>query len=115
MRNVLIVDDAANATFSVFQMTQDEFAVVFSRSGQDIAFIDEVAKALGDDETRRTLAPVWDRPILRSEAQGVHGLLIFGGQARRPHFPISGREVDFDERALNPAQRQLFRNVRGES
>ena len=112
MRNVLIVDGAANATFSVFQMTETEFGLSFPQPGQDIAFIEDVIGALGDEAAARMLKPVWERPIPRSEALGIHGLLIFEGEARRPFYPASGREMDFDEAALNPAQRDLFRRRR---
>jgi hypothetical protein len=111
----MIVDGADNATFSVFQTTEEEFAILFPASGQDIAFIEEVVERLGDAATGAALNPMWERPILRRDAMGLHGLLIYDGEGRRPFYPASGREMDFEQSAVNTAQRELFARKRSEA
>jgi len=108
MRNIMVVDGALNATFSVFQATEAEFDRIFPAPGQDIAFIEEVIAALGDLATGEMMAPVWERPILRRDVDGLHGLLIYEGSERIPFYPASRREVDWEDAAVNPAQRALF-------
>jgi hypothetical protein len=108
MRNILVVDGALNATFSVFQATEAEFDGIFPAPGQDIAFIEEVIAALGDLATAEMMASIWERPILRRDVDGLHGLLIYEGRERMPFYPVSRRETDWEDAALNPAQRALF-------
>ncbi|WP_292063944.1 hypothetical protein [Brevundimonas sp. UBA7664] len=108
MRNILVVDGALNATFSVFQATEAEFDKIFPAPGQDIAFIEEVIAALGELLTAKMIAPIWERPILRRDVNGLHGLLIYEGMERMPFYPASRRETDWDDAALSPAQRALF-------
>lgn len=111
MKNIQIIDGAANATFSVFQATDDEFAAIFP-AGRDIELADELTERLGDAEAARILSGVWERPILKSEANGIHGTLFYDADDRREFLPPSRREVDWDERFVNEAQRALFRRHR---
>ncbi len=108
MKNIQIIDAALNATFSVFQATDDEFDVIFP-NGQDIELVEDLVARLGEDEAGSALTPVWNRPILKRHAQGIHGTLFFGWSDRRAHLPNTKREVDWDEGAINEAQRRLHR------
>jgi hypothetical protein len=111
MRNILIVDGAENATFSVFQATEEEFRSIFP-DGQDMELIEDFIERVGDNEATETLKHVWKRPILKRDASGIHGTLFYDNKSRRKHMPKSKREVDWDERSINEAQRQLFRASR---
>jgi len=111
MKNIQIIDAAANATFSVFQASEEEFAELFP-NGQDIELSEDFHERVGDGRAQAILTPIWGRPILKREAQGIHGTLYYGWERKRGHLPISKREVDWDESAINPAQRQLFRRAR---
>lgn len=111
MKNIQIIDGALNATFSVFQATEEEFAAIFP-NGRDIEIADELVGRLGEEEAGRVLSPLWERPILKREASGIHGTLFYDAEERREFLPKSRREVDWDERYVNEAQRVLFREHR---
>nr|AJW29891.1 hypothetical protein pLM19O1_p21 [Ochrobactrum sp. LM19] len=111
MKNILIVDGARNATFSVFQATDDEYAIIFPND-QDMELIEDLIQRLGDDEAGRFLAPLWDRPILKREAMGIHGTLFFDNEVARRIIPASKREIDWDDSSINQAQRDLFSRYR---
>jgi hypothetical protein len=108
MKNIQIIDGATNATFSVFQATDEEFAVIFP-NGRDIEVADDLVNRVGEIEANRVLAPLWDRPILKRDAMGIHGTLYYDADERREYLPPSRREVDWDESCVNEAQRALFR------
>ena len=93
MKNIQIIDEAANATFSVFQATAEEFSL----------------GRLGEDAAGHLLTPLWSRPVLKRDAMGIHGVLYYDARERRNYLPATKREVDWDESAINPAQRELFR------
>jgi hypothetical protein len=112
LKNIQIIDGALNATFSVFQATEDEFTAIFPANGQDIELIEDFIKRCGVEEASRILGPIWERPILKRDAQGIHGTLYYEYGDRRQYLPATKREVDWNDRAINPAQRQLFASKR---
>ena len=107
MKNIQIIDGAANATFSVFQATDEEFATIFP-DGRDIELIEDLIERVGEEAAGSVLTPLWSRPILKREALGVHGTLFYDNDHRRDHIPPSKREVDWAEDSVNQAQRNLF-------
>ena len=105
MKNVQIIDVASNATYSLFQATDDEFASIFPE-GREMETIEDLIDRIGDEEATRVLTPLWSRPVLKREAAGLHGTLFYQNEHRQ--LPASKREVDWDDRSINPAQRELF-------
>ena len=112
MKNVQIIDAAQNCTFSVFQFTEVQFALLFPNPGQDIAFADELLIYLTTAQREAAFEGVWDRPIAKSDIIGLHGTLFYEFEKRKQHFPVSRREYDFDPRAINFAQRELNDRLR---
>jgi hypothetical protein len=111
MKNIQIIDGAENATFSIFQATDAEFAEIFL-DGQDMELADDLFDRLGEHRAQAVVESVWLRPILKRDAMGVHGTLFYGWTSRRKYLPASKREADYDESSLNEAQRRLFSGVR---
>lgn len=111
MKNILIVDGAMNATFSVFQATDEEFATLFP-NGEEIEVIEDVIERTGEEVADAIFACVWERPILKTEAQGIHATLIYDDPSRRDYLPPSRQEIDWDDSSINEAQRRLFRSRR---
>lgn len=102
MRNIQVIDSADNCTFPIFQATGDEFAAVFPAPEQDIQFAED-----SDETALKALVPVWERPIAKGSAKGIHGTLFYGFEEKRRHFPATKRERDWNPSALNHAQRRL--------
>lgn len=69
---------------------------------------DDLFRRIGEEEANRVLTGLWDRPILKRDANGIHGTLFYDADHRREFLPRSMREVDWDERSINEAQRKLF-------
>lgn len=107
MKNIQVIDGAANATFSVFQATDEEFAAIFP-DGRDIELAEDLFERIGEDAAGSVLTPIWGRPILKRDALGVHGTLFYNNEHRRHYIPSSKREVDWADAAINQAQRDLF-------
>ena len=53
MKNIQIMDRAVNATFSLFQATDDEFAAIFPGPGQDIELIEDFTERAGEEQALR--------------------------------------------------------------
>ncbi|MFL5044000.1 MAG: hypothetical protein ACJ8EA_04075 [Xanthobacteraceae bacterium] len=108
MKNIQIIDGALNATFSVFQATEEEFAAIFPADGQDMGLIEDFIERFGQEQAGRILQPIWERPVLKRDVQGIHGTLYYNYADRRRYLPATKREVDWDDLSINFAQRQLF-------
>ncbi|MBO9724965.1 MAG: hypothetical protein J7530_11370 [Novosphingobium sp.] len=111
MKNVQIIDSAANATFSLFQVTDDEFSAIFP-SDSEMQIAEDVFERLGKQEANRVIGPMWNRPILKRDAVGIHGTLFYDSEHRREYLPASRREIDWPDLSLNPAQRAFFKYAR---
>jgi hypothetical protein len=101
-----------NATFSVFQASDAEFNQIFPTIGQDMGFSEDFVQRVGEAQANLVLEAIWERPIHKRDANGIHGTIFFNSQSRRLHLPASKREVDLDERSINSAQRKLFAESR---
>jgi hypothetical protein len=64
LKNIQIIDGADNATYNLFQATDDEFAEIFPGSGR-----------VGEDEARKTLSKLWEKPIYKHDVKGIHDTL----------------------------------------
>lgn len=107
MKNIQIIDGAANATFSIFQASDEEFEAMFP-NGSEMEIIEVVIARLGEEMAGQTIAPMWQRPVLKRDAEGIHGTLFYDGEHRREYLPLSRREVDWPAGSINPAQKEHF-------
>ena len=80
MKNIQIIDSAADASFSVFQATEDEFAVIFP-DGQDIEISEDFHERVGEERGRVILSSIWKRPILKRDTNGIHGTIFYDWQS----------------------------------
>ena len=112
MKNIQIVDGADNATYSVFQATDDEFALIFPGEGQDLEISEDFHRRLGTKAAGDVLTPIWGRPIHKRDAQGIQGTLFYDYAAKRKHLPKTKREVDRDPDQINQAERELYAKLK---
>ncbi|MGY3618971.1 hypothetical protein [Bradyrhizobium sp. USDA 10063] len=104
MKNIQVIDGALNCTFSIFRATDEEFVLLFPEPGQEIQFAEDldplVAETLG-------ASPIWERPIRKRDAHGIHGTLFFGLERYKSVYR-DRREDGVEPHAVNAAQRRLF-------
>jgi hypothetical protein len=107
MKNIQIIDGAPNATFSIFQASDEEFETIFP-NGSEMEIVEDVVARLGEQLAGEAISPMWQRPVLKRDADGIHGTLFYDGDHRREYLPFSRREVDWPAGSINPAQREHF-------
>ncbi len=86
MKNILIIDGADNCVYDIFAATDSEFDLVFP-TGQDIAFIDEVMARCPKGELNEAFNRIWQRPIRKAEAMGIHGTLFYELEHKKQYYP----------------------------
>jgi hypothetical protein len=57
MKNIQIIDGAVNATFSVFQATEEEFAIIFP-DGRDMELAEDLIERIGEEAACSVLTPL---------------------------------------------------------
>ena len=95
MKNLQVIDGAANAVYDVFAVTEAEFSLIFPE-GQDVAFIDEVMARGPKEELNEAFNRIWQRRVPKREAMGIHGLLFYEHEAKKQYYPTRR-----DEEAVN--------------
>ena len=93
MKNIQVIDGAANCVYDIFAATEDEFAVIFP-PGQDIAFIDELISRTEPKTLEKVLSMIWTRRLRKKEA---HGILFYELEHKRIYY-----HTRRDEEAANP-------------
>ena len=107
MKNIQVIDGASNCTFSLFQATDEEFALLFPEPRQDIQYAEDLAHLPKQEVVSAALQRMWQRPIRKRDAQGIQGTL-FCGLERYKSWYREKREDAVDPAAINQAQRRLF-------
>lgn len=108
LKNIQVIDGALNCTYSIFQATAAEFRSIFPGKGQDMEFASTFVRRVGEVRARKIMDPIWNRPIAKKDAVGIHGTLFYEFEDRKRYFPRSKREKDWGAGAYNQAQRRLF-------
>ena len=96
MENIQIIDDAINCVYDIFSATDEEFVLIFPE-GTDIAFIDEVYERTNEKLLDDAFNRIWKRRIKKVEARGIHGILFYQLEEKKPYYPTRK-----DEEAINP-------------
>ncbi len=105
MKNIQIVVDAEDATYSIFQATEEEFSLIFSMPNQDIKFAEEI-----EDSTKMDaiFIAIWCRPLLKKDAMGIHGTIFYHASHRSEFYPQSRRMIDMDDTSLGASESQMY-------
>ncbi|SDE53949.1 hypothetical protein SAMN05444679_124109 [Variovorax sp. CF079] len=102
MKNIQVIDGAVNCVYELLAATDEEFSLIFP-AGQDVAFIDEVYERGLDEATLNSaFKALWTRRVVKAQAMGIHGLLFYQLDEKKPNYP-SRR----DEEAVNPGGSRL--------
>lgn len=96
MKNIQVIDGAVNCVYDVFAATDEDFALIFP-PGQDVAFIDEVMARGPDEALDAAFERLWSHRIPKVQANGIHGLLFYELEGKKPYYPTRR-----DEKAVNP-------------
>ncbi|MGB8506887.1 MAG: hypothetical protein WCD76_00645 [Pyrinomonadaceae bacterium] len=86
MKNIQVIDDALNCTYSIFAAEDNEFEILFP-DGTDIEFNDDLFSRVGEVKASEVLGKVWKRPVDKKSLVGIHGTLFYGMSYRKKYYP----------------------------
>ena len=78
MKNIQVIDGAINASYSIFAATDEEFAAIFHRKGQDIEFSEDFFRRAKAEKATAIMNRIWERRVDKKEVVGIHGTLFYG-------------------------------------
>ena len=87
MKNIQIIDGADNCSYSLYSATDEEFLFLFPEEGQDIEFIEDVVDRSSEEKIEEVLVPLWNRPVDKASAQGIHGTLFYQLRWKKKFYP----------------------------
>ena len=86
MKNIQVIDDAKNCTYSLFAATDEEFDAIFP-DGIDIEFAEDFFERVGENRGVEITREIWKRPVKKCTAQGIHGTLFYQQQYKKRYYP----------------------------
>ena len=93
MKNIQIIDSAENCVYDIFEATDEEFAFIFTNN-TNIAFSEDLWQK---KELKEIFTKIWSRPVIKSKANGIHGIIFYGMEEKKQYYPSLK-----DEEAVNP-------------
>lgn len=96
MKNVQVIDSAMNCSFSIYEMTEEDFAAIFIEDGQDVEFVEDFVARVGPRRAGKIVVRATSRRVDKPSVIGIHGTLFFGLEERKRWYP-NKRETDFDK------------------
>ena len=87
MKNVQVIDGSQNCTYPIYQFTEKQFALIFPGQNQDIEFASDLTARLSDQDQDTAFEGAWDRPIRKTQAQGIDGTLFYGLDHKKVYYP----------------------------
>ena len=95
MKNIQVIDGAANCSYSIYKADNELFKMIFPEDGQDIEFIDDFVKRCGEERAGELLRPLWGNCVVKQFSDGIHGTLFFELNFKRRFYP-NKRESDLN-------------------
>jgi hypothetical protein len=105
MKNIQIIYAALNCAFSTFEAKDEESALLFSASVQEILSTEDLAQLPAQEEITAALSRIWERPIRHRDVHAIHRTLFYVDRYKSIYRE---KRVDgVDPQSVNAAQRRL--------
>jgi hypothetical protein len=92
MKNIQIIDGAVNSTFQIYQVTDEDFQLIFPKSS-DIAFQNDLEQT----QQSKTIDQIWEfifkNKVDKKYVAGIHGTLhLSGSNCLKVYYPTHKEE-----------------------
>lgn len=86
MKNIQVIDNATNCTYSIFAATDEEFEAIF-QDDTDIEFAEDFFDRVGEARGIEITQELWKRPVEKRTVQGIHGTLFYQLPHKKRYYP----------------------------
>jgi len=95
MKHIQVIDSAENCSYSIYAVSDRDFAVLFPNPGQDIEFVDDLTVRLGVRAAGDLVINATSKYVDKKNVVGIHGTIFIGLCDRRRYYP-NKQEHDLD-------------------
>jgi hypothetical protein len=95
MKNIQIIDNAMNGSFSIYSIPDDVFQQLFPEQGQDVEFLEDVVCRLGEQQAGELMKYTWNSRQEKCNVQGIQGTIFIDLENRKLFYP-NKKEADLD-------------------
>ncbi|MEP2990318.1 MAG: hypothetical protein ABJN65_00935 [Parasphingorhabdus sp.] len=93
MKNIQIIDDAINAAYDIYEISDELFSLLFPADSQNIEFIEDFFERVGDTKAQSLQTQLWERKIPKKDVNGIHGTLFYGLLEKKKYYPEKSEPV----------------------
>jgi hypothetical protein len=93
VKNIQIIDSAINTAYAIYAIPDRAFKKLFPAPGQDIEFLEDVVKRLGEKQSGELIRYTWTPRQEKSKVRGIHETLFIDMKKRKVYYP-NKRESD---------------------
>ena len=86
-KHIQVIDGSDNCTYSIFEVTDEDFDLIFCDSGQDIEFAEDLKDRLPHEELQAIVSRIWAMPVEKKEVQGIHGTIFYDLEFKKQYYP----------------------------
>lgn len=87
MKNIQIIDNAENCTYSIFAISDDDFKIIFPEDDQDIEFNTDLEARLQKHELMELAKRLWKKPIDKKIINGIDGTMFYNLEEKKKYYP----------------------------
>lgn len=87
MKNIQVIDGADNCTYDIYQISDEDFLILFPEPDQNIEFIEDVVERIGEDEVSELHSRIWEKLLRKEEVNGIHGTLFYQLLFKKEYYP----------------------------
>jgi hypothetical protein len=86
MRNIQFISARDRTSYPIYAATEEEFAQIFPRARQNVAFNWEIIGRLGTRRAARLFKAIRRRKVEKDKVRGIHGTLFNDLFVKRRYF-----------------------------
>lgn len=87
MKNIQVIDGAENSEYAIYEITDEQFAIIFPAHDQNVEFIEDVIERLTEEEIAELFEHFWDRRVDKPDVVGIHGTLFYELLEKKQYYP----------------------------
>ncbi len=87
MKNIQIIDDAQNCTYSVYSISDKDFKIIFPQNKQDVEFNTDLASRLDSKELTELNKRIWENPVNKKSVNGIDGTVFYNFDNKKKYYP----------------------------
>jgi hypothetical protein len=88
MKSIQVIDGADNCTYDIYEVSDQDFSLIFPQKGQNIEFNSDLFARLSEEDAIALNERLWVKRIEKEVVVGIHGTLFYELEHKKIYYPI---------------------------